>query len=227
MSFLFEILILGILVGGSYAGIKLGFVNIAAKPLKVVASFFFAYALCSVVGKGLIAPMIQAPITNYIKAFMYENCANLNPDNVLEEVPTLIKMAGAVLNDGVSISAGQTTDQIIETVITSYTKPFAELVSVIFAFVILFFVGKLLIMLGIYLVNSFCSNGVLSKVNRSMGFVLAGFLSILAAWAFVSVTNFFFHLPIFDGSATIRAFHGGLLYRLFNSLSPLELLLSF
>ena len=205
----------------------MGFVNIAAKPIKVVASFFFAYALCSVIGKGLIAPMIQAPVTNYIKSFMYENCANLNPDNVMEEVPTLIKMAGAISKDGVAISAGQTTDEIIDTVITRYTSPFAELVSVIFAFVILFFVAKLLIMLGIHLVNTFCSGGVLSKINKIMGFVLAGFLSILAAWAFVSVTDFFLHLPIFDGSVAVREFNGGLLYRLFNSLSPLELLLSF
>ena len=201
MGFILEILIIGILVGGSYAGIKFGFVNIAAKPLKTVASFFFAYLLCSAVGKALIAPIIQAPITNYIKSFMYENCKNLNPENVMEEVPTLIKMAGAVSKNGIDISAGNTTDEVIETVISSYTRPFSEVVAVIFAFFVLFFVGKLLIKLGIYLVNQFCSGGVLAKVNKIMGFVLAGFLSILAAWALVSILNFFFHLPfIFDNS---------------------------
>ncbi len=227
MKFVFEILILGILVGGSFAGIKLGFINIAAKPLKVVASLIFAFLLCSVVGKGIISPMIQAPITNYIKDFMYDNCSNLNPDNVMSEVPTLLKMAGAVTDEGIAVHEGQTTDEIIENVITRFTVPFANVISVIFAFVILFFVGKLLIMLGIYLVNSFCEGGVLAKVNKTMGFVLAGFLSILAAWAFVSIMEFFFHLPIFDKSTVVQNFNGGLLYRLFNSISPIELLLSF
>ena len=228
MSFLFEILILGILILGSYAGIRYGFVSIASKPIKTVASFFFAYTLSPAVGKGLIAPIIQAPTTNYIKSFMYDNCSNLNPDNVMDEVPTLLKMAGAASNRGETFVEGQTTDEIIENVITSFTGLFSEIISVIFAFFVLFFVGRLLIRLGIYLVNYYCSGGILAKVNRSMGFVLAAFLAAIAAWALVNTVDFFFHLPpVFDNSALIQNFRGGFLYRFFNSLSPLELLLSF
>ena len=73
----------------------------------------------------------------------------------------------------------------------------------------------------------YCNGGVLAKVNKGMGFVLAGFISIVAAWAFVSVMEFFFHLPMFNDSPAIQGFNGGLLYRLFNSISPIELLLSF
>ena len=228
MKIIFDILILGILVGGSFAGIKFGFIKIAEKPIKFFASIIFAFSLCAIVGKGVISPMIQGPITNYIKDFMYEHCKNLNPDNVISEIPTLLKMAAATSNEYLALIEGQTTDQIIEGVITKFTVPFADVVSVIFAFVILYFVGKLLIALGIYLVNGFCSGGVLAKINQIMGFVLAGFLSILAAWAFVSIFDFFFHLRIFDNSTAIQNFgNGGLLFRLFNKLSPLELLLSF
>ena len=227
MKVIFEILILGILVGGSYAGIRFGFIQIAAKPIKFVASLIFAFSLCSVIGKGIISPMIQAPITNYIKDFMYDHCSNLNPDNVLSEIPTLLKLAGAVSDKDFSAFEGLTTDEIIGNVISGFTVPFANIVSIIVAFVILFFVGKLLIMLGIFAVNRFCEGGILAKVNKTMGFVLAGFLSILAAWAFVSVMEFFFHLPLFDQSAVVQNFNGGLLYRLFNSISPIEILLSF
>lgn len=227
MNFLFEILILGILVFGGYAGIKYGFIRIAEKPIKVTLSLVFAFSLCSVVGKGLIAPLIQSPVTNYVKDFMYENCSSLTPDNVPSEIPTLLKMAGAAFNQSVSYDSSATTDEILGTVVTNLTSPFINLISIVFAFIVLFFVGKLLIKFGIHMVQLYCDGGILAKVNKGMGFVLAGFISIVAAWAFVGVTEFFFHLPIFNNSQAIQNFNGGLLYRLFNSISPIELLLSF
>ena len=227
MNFIFEILLLGILIGGSYAGIKFGFIKIAAKPIKAIASVSFALLLCSSVGKAVIAPIIQAPVTNYIKDFMYTNCSNLTPDNIGTEIPTLLKMAGAAFNVDMNAASAVSTDQLLENVILSLTSPAITLIGIVIAFVILFFVAKLLISLGVYLVNSFCQGGVIAKINKAMGFVLAGMLSIIAAWIFVSVIEFFFHLPMFDSSAAIQSFNGGLLYRLFISISPLELLLSF
>ena len=92
---------------------------------------------------------------------------------------------------------------------------------------LLFLLSKLLISVGITVVNTFVSAGALGKVNKAMGFVLAGCLAFLAAWAVTGVVDFFFHLGIFNNSELIRNFEGGLLYRMFISFSPIELLLSF
>ena len=91
----------------------------------------------------------------------------------------------------------------------------------------LYIVGKLLISLGIWVVNSYVSVGALGKVNKVMGFILAFVLSFLAAWVFVGLLDFIFHLGVFDGSEYIRNFKGGWVYRLLASFSPIELLLSF
>lgn len=227
LKILMEILLLGILIGGSYYGIVTGFFKMAANPLKVVASILFSLLLCSVVGRYVVAPIIQSPITNYIKDFMYEHCADLSPDNVVEEMPTLLKMAGAAFNIEVAAAEGATTDQMLETVIMNLTTPAINVIGIIIAFVLLYFVAKLLISLGIMVVNSYVSVGVLGQINKTMGFVLAFALAFLAAWAFTGIVDFVFHLGIFDNSELIRNFEGGWVYRLFNSFSPIELLLSF
>ncbi len=227
LKILFEIILIGLLVGGSYYGYKMGFFNIAAKPIKIILGIAFALSLCNVIGTYVIAPMIQAPITNYIKEFMYDNCASLSPENVVEEMPTLLKMAGAAFDVQLSDVSGMTTDAVLESIIVNLTSPAVIIISIGIAFVLLFFLSKLIFSGGILLVNSVFDIGILGKINRTMGVVLAGLLAFLVAWALVGIVDFFFHLSIFDGVEAIRSFRGGWIYRLFNSLSPIELLLSF
>lgn len=227
LKILFELILIGLLVGGSYYGIKMGFFNIAAKPIKIVLGIAFALSLCNVVGTHVVAPMIQAPITNYIKEFMYDNCSNLSPENVVEEMPTLLKMAGAAFNVQMVDMNGMTTDAVLENIIFNLTSPAVILISIVIAFILLYFIAKLAFSGGILLVNSVFDVGIIGKINRIMGFILAGLLAFLAAWALVGIVDFFFHLSIFDGVEAIRSFRGGWIYRLFNSLSPIELLLSF
>ncbi len=227
LKIILELLIVAILVGGVYCGIKFGFISIVAKPIKSVVAFVFALTLSSPVGKGIIAPIIQTPVTNYIKDFMYTNCSNLSPNNVLDEIPTLLKISGAIFNVDMNATVGVSADSILESVIYNLTSPVVSVVSIIIAFFLMFFVGKLMFIGGIFAVNKFCSVGILGKVNKAMGFVVSGILAIGAVWLFVSILEFFFHLSIFESSVTLANFRGGLLYRLFVRLSPLELLLSF
>ena len=103
MDFVIEVILLIILLGGSYAGIRFGFIQIAAKPIKVIASLSFALLLCRGVGMAVIAPIIQVPVSSYIKDFVYSNCSDVSFDNVSAEIPTLLKMAGAVFNVDMSV----------------------------------------------------------------------------------------------------------------------------
>lgn len=227
MSFIFEFLIIAILIGGAYVGIRFGFIGMAAKPLKLTLSLYFAFSLCSSVGRGIIAPIIQKPISNYVKSYIYKHCSDLSPENVISEIPTLLKISGAAFDIDVDAIRGMTTDSVVREVVLKLTHPFVSIVAIVISFLILFFVGKLIVFLGISLVRRFCEDGVLSMINKAMGFVLAGFLSFCLAWAFVGITEFLFHSPLFSDLPTVSDFNGGFLFNFFNSISPLELLLSF
>lgn len=222
-----EIILIGIIVGGSYYGIVTGFFKMAAKPIKVVASLSFAGLLCKVIGRFIVAPIIHSPITNYIKDFMYEHCTDLSPDSVVTEIPTLLKMAGAAFNVNVVADPTATTDQMLNKVIGELTMPTVNLIAMIISFVLLYFLCMFIISIGIFVVNSYVSDGVVGKINRIMGFVLAFLLALLVAWLLAGFIDFFFHLGIFDNSELIRGFKGGWIYRLLVNFSPIELLLSF
>lgn len=227
MNLIFELILLCILVGSSYAGIKFGFIQIAAKPIKIIASLAFAFSLCKSVGTVIIAPIIQNPVSAYIKEFVYAKCSNLTSVNAYDELPTLLKMAGAAFNVDMNAQNAVSQETVLDNAILNLTSPAVNLIGIAVAFVLLLIVGRILMSLGVYLVNSFCRSGLIAKVNKAMGFVLAGMMSLIGAWAFVSVVEFLFHLPMFENSAAVQGFSGGFLYRLFISVSPLELLLSF
>lgn len=222
-----EIILLAVIVGGSYYGVRMGFFKLAAEPVKLVLGFIFAVGLCGVIGDAIIAPLIQSSVTNYIKDFMYENCSALTPDNVISEMPTILKVAGAAFDINIISTAGATTDEVLEDVILNLTSPAVRMIGSLFAFIILFFLSKYVISAAIWAVNSFVSVGVIGQINKSMGFILAGSLAFLGAWALTGVIDFLFHLEVFDSYELIRNFEGGLLYRFFKEFSPIELLLSF
>ena len=222
-----EIILLAILIGGAYYGIRLGFIRIAAKPIKFVLGLVFAFSLCGPVGTTIIAPLIQSPLTNYVKEYMYERCAALTADGVLERTPTLLKMAGAAFDVEFGAAGVDSTDAMIEKVVVSLTAPAVLLISSVIAFILLFLISKLLFSLAVSVVNSVFEIGVLSRINRVMGLIVAAFMSFFAAWAFVSLIDFVLHLSIFDSVDAVRQFDGGRLYRLFKNISPIGLLLSF
>jgi hypothetical protein len=83
----------------------------AAKPVKLILSLVIAISLCVTFAEGVIMPIIEKPITNYIYEFLVENCPEINIENVAEELPTVLKMAagmyGIDLEEIVAQNAGR------------------------------------------------------------------------------------------------------------------------
>ena len=222
-----ELLLIAILFFGAYYGHHHGFIKIVAKPIEAVMRVVLSLSLCSFVGRSIIAPMIQPSVTNYIKEHIYNKCSDLSAETALAELPTLLKIGAAVFDVELDSLSSFSSGEILEILAERLTSPAVILISVIIAFVILLVAFKYLIRFITLLINFVFDSGVLGKINRILGVILAGALSFCAAWAFVSVLDFLFHAPIFDTSDVIRTFEGGPLYQLFNMISPIELLLSF
>ena len=220
-----DLILLGLVGAGVYIGIKQGFILIMAKPVKLFASLLFAYATCAGFASIFVVPMIEAPITNYITDFLYKNCSALTPDNVAGELPTLLKIGAAVFDINVEQIARDAEGDVIHAMVTHLAGPSIFVIAVIISFGIVYLLARLLFMGGMYLVNYFFKDGILGKVNKTMGIVFASCLAFIAAWALAGLLEFIFNTPLF--AEGMKDFNGGLLYRFFNSFSPIELLLSF
>lgn len=224
LAILIDLILLGIVAYGVYMGVKKGFVKIIGKPVKTIASLILAYTCCSWFGKLLIAPLINAPISGYVSDFIYKNLPNISPETSIEELPTLIKMAIAAFNVDLTAAPGES---YIDSVVGLISSPVVNLISIVLGFVALFFIGKLLFAFAFYLLNKFCSAGLLGKVNKILGMVFGILMFVFASWGVAVLLSIIFHLPVFDGVRLISEFEGGFVYRFFNTFNPIVLLLSF
>lgn len=226
LKLFYELLLLAILAGGVYVGIKKGFISIMAKPVKFFASILLAFGICNGFAKVFVTPVIDAPITNYIAGFLRDNCPTLTAATAAEELPTLLKIAAAIM--GIDVKAIQATadTDFITAAVGELASPAIHIVAVVISFVIVYFIGRLLFTLAFYLINRFCKGGIVGNVNKTLGIIFSFSLAFMVAWAVAGFSEFIFNTPVFASTAMVD-YNGWILYRFFNSFSPIELLLSF
>ncbi len=222
MSVFVEIVLWVILVAGVALGVRAGFIRMAAKPVKLILSLVLAFTLCASVAEGIVTPIIEKPITNYIYEFLVKNCPEINVENVAEELPTVLKMAAGMYGiDVEEIVASNAGLDIIAEITTVLADPVISIFAMIISFVILYFVSTLLITLILSIVDLIFSNGVFDALNRTLGGVSGAIISFAVAWALSVFIEFLCHI---NGGGLKDP---GLLYTFFNTYSPIELLLSF
>ncbi len=226
LNIILDILIVGILIGGGAIGIVRGFIKILAKPLKPILAIVIAMSLCSAVSAAIVEPIISEPVSNQISGFLYENCENITPDNLEEELPTLIKIAATTVGIDVSEIVGDGED-VIKSVIDTLIAPVVGIISTIVAFILVYAASRLLVSLAFWIINAVFNAGVFGVLNKVLGFVTSFLMAIFVSWALVSVVEYVIHFPAFADSAMTAEFTGGFVYNLFKQYNPVELLLSF
>ena len=227
LKMLFELILLGVLGAGVYLGLKRGFVSMMARPVKIFASIMLAIAICGGVARSVIVPIIDAPITNYIASFLYENCAGITPETTADELPTLLKIAAAIFNIDTYSVALNSDGRVIEALVTNLAEPAIYVIAVIISFLLSYVLGRSLFSLALFLVDVFVEGGLLGKINKSLGMVFGILIAFICAWAIAGFIEFALHSPFIVSNAAMANFRGGLLYRFFNMFSPIEILLRF
>ncbi len=222
MSIFVEILLWAVIIIGAALGVHNGFIKMAGKPVKFVLSVSVAVSLCTAFSEGVVIPIIDKPITNYIYVFLSRNCPELNAENILEELPTVLKMAAGISGiDVEELAAEYAGVDIIYEITDKLSSPVIELFSLIISFVLVYFIVKLLITLILVLLDLIFSDGIFGAMNKVLGGVSGTILAVAAAWAIAVFVEFLFHINS-DGME-----NAGYLYTIFNTYSPIELLLSF
>lgn len=225
---LFDLILLGILGGGVYMGIKKGFINTIAAPVKFIASIVLALSLASVFGSIFVEPIVGPAITNKVTDILVEKYADITAETASTDLPTLIKFAASLC--GVDISAVASEAQgtyIIESIVHTVTQPVVEIVSTIAGFIIVYFIAKILLDILLMFINEMFKKGIAGTTNKILGAVFTFLLAFCVAWAFTAVSEFFLNIPLIAKAKWVSEFDGGLLYRFFRLFTPLDLLLSF
>jgi uncharacterized membrane protein required for colicin V production len=217
----------GIIVLGAIIGVVSGFVKIAAKPVKLIAAIVIAFSFCTPVAEKVVSPVIESSVTNYVSDFLDEKVDSLTPENVDEELPTILKVAAAIFGVDIKAVLEDNSENTVDTIVSTLAAPVVSIIAVVIAFIGLYILSKIGISLLLFLLDAVFKNGIFGIFNKILGFVFSTIIAIAAAWAMAVLISFVFNLPAFASNEAIRSFDGGFFFRFFNDYNPVELLLSF
>ena len=224
----FDVILIGILLFGLGMGIKNGFVDTVARPIKFVFAIAMAISFASAFGSTVIEPIIGPAISHKLSDILVEEYAELTATNATESLPTLIKLAAIMC--GVDIKHVVTTSEgasVIEAVVEAVTTPVVGMISIIFGFIAVYFLSKVLFSVGMVFINAIVRRGVIGSVNKALGSVFGLFFAFVVGWAVTSVFEFLLNIPAIASANWVENFTGGPVYNFFKSFTPLDLLLSF
>lgn len=226
LDLLVELVLIAVLLGGSYLGYVKGLFRLVAGPIRILGGLLLSAGLSIPIGEQVIAPIIRIPITNYIFEALYDRI-NLNaPSSAAEDLPTLIKIASAVFGYDVDYDSDSSAD-VITAIAESVALPMARLLSILISFVILLAMSGLIIRLLMRFICFLADFCLVSWFDRALGVVLSGAMSFIVAWVTVCAFDFLIHMPIFYDMNLVKDFSGGPLYDFFVGFNPIRLLLSF
>ena len=222
LNLLLDVILLTVLIGGSYYGYKQGFFRMAAGAVRGALCLLISFSLCDRVGTTLVSPLIRGPIRRYLLDFLRER--TFAAETTLDRIPMVMRIAGVVFgvdsdNSPILLTA--------EAVVNALGEPTTTLIARVVAFILLFIFLKYILRLLVFLADSFLALGIIGKLNRLLGGAVSVCIAFFGAWVFTSAVEYLFHLKIFTDSRLVNDFDGGPIYRLIKEFSLLRLLLSF
>lgn len=223
LTILIDILLIAMPIIGVIVGIKRGFIRSVAGPLRGVIAFVIAAALAVTVGNALIKPMVLDSVTNMISEFLYENCGNITAENAAESMPTLIKMAAAMVGVDIDAIAAENGGDMIGAIVRAVADPAVTVICAIVAFVVIYLLAKLLLRFVLAILDFILNRGITGLANKILGAVFCFLVSVVVMWLFTVVFEFAINLPAFDGVQ----WNPGFVYDFLRRVNPVILLLSF
>ena len=228
ITILFDIILVGILLSGAFIGIKNGFIDTVARPVKFILRFVLAFSLAGIIGSFIIEPIIGPAISHKLSDTLIEEYSDITAETASEDLPTLVKLAAGMCGLSVDeIASGADAESVIEDVADAVTAPVVKVIGIILGFAIAYFLAKYLINFLMILVDNLVNRGIAGSVNKTLGCIFTLFLAFVVGWAFTSVFEFIFNIPAIADTKAIQNFNGGPIYNFFRSFTPLDLLLSF
>jgi len=176
----------------------------------------------------LIEPVVRDSISNQMEEYILEKCGDITADNIDEELPTILKIGAGVFDIDIDeLAAGETSEEIVHKIVESLAAPAIHVVSTVITFIILYIVSGLLLSLLLGLLNNIIDDGAVGVLNKILGAVFSTVFAFIIAWCVTSVFTYVINLPSVAENSWASEFSGGFVYKLFKSLNPIELLLSF
>jgi uncharacterized membrane protein required for colicin V production len=155
-------------------GIKRGFVKTVAKPVKIILTLIIAFSFASSFSEKTVEPRIGPSISNQVEDYILEKCGDLTPDNLDEELPTLLKISAGIFDIDIDeVMSESSAEGVVSAIIEVLVSPVVRVVSIIISFVILCLISSIVLSFSAsltgFVLNSVVPDSVLLNSYRSLG----------------------------------------------------------
>lgn len=222
-----DALLVAVVIIGAVIGYKSGFFLTITKPVKWFAALLLAFLLCEIVAANIVTPLIEAPLTNQITEYLTEKCGEMTAESASKDLPTLLKLAAVIVGVDIASFEGSDSASLISEIVDKLATPAIELFSVIISFVVLYILLKLFLGIIIKILDSIFSIGPIGVINSVLGLIFGAAFAFVIAWLLVILLGYVISIPAVAETEWVQSFTGGYVYKFFDSITPLDLLLSF
>lgn len=226
LSVVLDFILIGILIGSMFVGLRDGFIKAIAKPMKPIFSLGCALIFANSFAAIAVMPVIKEPIYNWISGILYDKFINLPPNATAEDLPALIQIASSLCGVDMSNFAGG-GEAVISAWVAELALPLVGLIAIVISFILLLIISGVVLSIVLAILNKILEAGVLKVVNRVIGCVVCVFFAIFTARSIISLFDYAIALPQLAETNAVKNFTGGFMYNLFKQYTPFELLLNF
>ena len=227
LNIIIDIILVAIVIVGGIIGFKRGFFLTITKPVKWFLSLLLAFVLCELVAQSLVTPLIEAPLTNQLSEYLTEKCGEMTADTVSEDMPTLLKLAAGAVGVDIAAFNGNDSEALITEIVDKLASPAINLFAVILSFILIYVLSKLFLGIIIKILNKIFNLGPIGALNSVLGIVFGAAFAFVISWLVVVLFGYVISIPAVSELTWAQNFDGGYIYNFFDSITPLDLLLSF
>lgn len=227
MKWIFDAILLAIMLFGLIRGYRSGFITMLFKRFRGIGAMVLAFLVARPVAEFL---KLSEKITNPVKELLLQYVGSSEAAEMSDKVPTVLKSLANLFNVDITRYANTAASEggdYVTSFASAAAEPLADAIAVagafllvlVFGYIALWFVGKLF--------NLIFKLPVLKQINTLAGAVAGLFFFAVMAWVLCKLSLFAFDLVPdvallndFDVETTI-------LGKFLNGIDPMQLLLSF
>ena len=227
VNFIVDAIIVLILLIGVILGIKRGFVEIVAKPFRIVASLGVAIGLSKPFGEQYIQPHIQNHLVNRMTDLIEKKCGEIVAGSASSDIPTILKIVAWAFGVDVDTVAQGATDSIVKAVVDALAQPLANFGARVAAFLVLLIVTSIVCWLLFKIIGLVLRSGPLEVVNKGLGLIFGALFSFLLVWSLAYGLAYVLTIDVVSSTEVFKDFTGGPIYLLVNKINPIDLLFKY
>ena len=204
-----------IMLVGIFLGLRLGFIGFIAKPIKIIAAGALTVCFSDPILDAWTRPFFTDKVNGWIYNYMLEKCPQLTGDTANSALPAVLRFIANIFKVDVSaLGADATSEQLISALTEALATPIGNYLAVTVTYAALFAIFTIILSILVGVIDSAVSStGVLSFINRTLGFVIGTCLAIVLSCIIANIVGRFS-----DGVP------GGFVYSFFKNFNPFELL---